>query len=87
MSFYEVEKHHQAQSSGSAKKKRKRAYYGEVYEALKMSSHVLPSAIEKVSSHLSHAIGEAITDKHMQLGEKLEKTITRTILERHKVAK
>ena len=65
MSFSEAGKRHQAQSSGSAKKKKKSTDYGHVYEALQESSYVLTSAIEKSTTRLSLAIGEYITDKHI----------------------
>ena len=86
MSFSEAGKRHQAQSSGSAKKKKKSTDYGHVYEALKKSSYVLASAIKKASTRLSLAIGEDIIEKHMRLREELEKTTTLTTLERHKAA-
>ena len=73
--------------SGSAKKKKKSTDYGHVYEALKQSSYVLASAIEKASTRLSLAIGEDITEKYMRLREEFEKTTTLTTLERHKAAR
>ena len=52
MSFTEVGKHHQTQSSGLVKKT-KIADYGQVYEKLKESSYVFASAIEKSNSFKS----------------------------------
>ena len=87
MSFSEAGRRHQAQSSGSTKKKKKGTDYGQFYKAMEESSYVLTSAIEKSTTCLSLAIGEDITDKHMRLQEELEKTTMLTILERHKATR
>ena len=65
MYFSEAGRRHQAQSSGSTKKKKKGTDYGQFYKAMEESSYVLTSAIEKSTTRLSLAIGEYITDKHI----------------------
>ena len=87
MSFSEAPAGAQSQSEGSSKKKRKRASTGDAYEALKESSYVIANVIEKASIRLSKAIGEDISEKHMQLGKELERTTTLTTIERHKIAR
>ncbi|XP_062097148.1 uncharacterized protein At2g29880-like [Humulus lupulus] len=75
------------QSDGSSKKKRKAVNHEELSDAFTQSACIIAREIEKASIRLSKAIGEAMNEKHMQLGKELETTTTLTTTQRHKVAR
>ncbi|KAL5547743.1 hypothetical protein UlMin_002974 [Ulmus minor] len=81
---YETPQVPKSQLDGPAKKKRK-TNHGKSYEAIKESSYVIASTIEKASIRLSLAIGEDMNDKHMHFGEELERHTTLNPMEIHKL--
>ena len=87
MSFSQASAVPQSQSQGLSKRKRKSTSNSEAYEAIKESSSLLASVIEKASERLSRAIGEDIAKKHSRLRDELQRTTTIKIMKRHKVAR